>query len=85
MKHIIETNEIATPLPIEINGHPLTCGRWKAKMIGSEHKPYFEMGFRQDIARAEPETETEITLTFRGEDSIRLRAALQALISGQNV
>jgi len=84
MKHIIETNEIATPLQIDIAGQPLTCGHWKVKMIDPEHEPYFGMGFRQDIARSEPETETEITLTFRGEDSTKLRAALQALMSGQN-
>ena len=80
MKHTTETSQIRIPLPIDINNQLLTCGRWKAKMIDPEHVPYFGLGFRPDIARSqEPSTETEITLTFHGEDSTKVRAALQDL------
>ena len=89
MKHTIETTEISAPLETTIACQSLICGRWKVKMTDPEvshlrldHegsvRPYMHLPHLP-----ESESETEITLTFRGEDSTKLRIALQAVAMGK--
>ena len=80
MKHIIETNEMSAPLPILISGQEIMPRSWKAKLTDPESKPHFGGGFRTDI-QVDQDHETEITLTFRGADSTKLREILSAPIS----
>jgi hypothetical protein len=83
MKHNFETTEIYKPIPIQIADMQFVCAEWKVKTS------YTDISYQDGIARAymhlpyspESEHQTEITLTLRGEDAIKLRNALQSLLT----
>ena len=83
MKYNFETTSIYKPIPIQIADMQFVCAEWKVTTR------YPDVYYQDDSGRAymhlpyspESEYQTEITLTLRGEDAIKLSNALQSLLT----